>query len=177
MKRCPVCNRIYPDDDLNFCLDDGNVLQQHNGEEPTRSLRDNMPPTLVLDPPRVTNPIGWDAGHNIQPFQSQQSVYQPPGYQPYQTTAAPNQTLGILSLCLGSGSLVVGWCCSNGLLLAPAAIILGIVAITQNNKDPKRYGGRPLAWVGIGTGGLFLLLYILFIIIYGIAAIGGAFIK
>jgi hypothetical protein len=172
MKRCPVCNRIYPDDDLNFCLDDGNVLQHHNGEEPTRSLKD-MPPTIVLDPPRVTNPIGWDAGRNIQPFQSQQSVYQQPVYQPYQMTASPDQTLGILSLCLGAGSLVVGWCCSNGLILAPAAIVLGVVAITQNNKDPQRYGGRPLAWAGIGAGGLFILLWVVFMVIYGAAALLG----
>ena len=117
MKRCPVCNRVYSEDDLNFCLDDGNVLQDHDGEEPTRPLKD-MPPTIVLDPPRVTNPIGWNAGQNIEPFRSQQSVYHPPGYQPYQMTASPNQTLAILSISLDAGSLVIGWCCSNGLLLA-----------------------------------------------------------
>ncbi len=26
MKRCPQCNQTYPDDDLNFCLDDGGQL-------------------------------------------------------------------------------------------------------------------------------------------------------
>jgi hypothetical protein len=174
MKRCPRCNRTYPDDYLNFCLDDGTVLEDHGGEEPTRSLRDEMPPTIVLDPPRVTNPIGWDAGQNIQPFHTQPSSYPQPVFQGYPMGATPNQTLAILSLCLGAGSLVVGWCCSNGLLLAPAAIVLGIVAIVQNNRDPKSYGGRGLAWGGIGAGGLFLLLYLLFIIIYGLAAIGGA---
>jgi hypothetical protein len=173
MKRCPRCDRQYTDDYLNFCLEDGTPLEDTGGEEPTRPLRDNMPPTIVLDPPRVTNPIGWDAGKNIQPFGSQQAVYQQPSYQAYPMQATPNQTLAVLSICLGAGSLVIGWCCSNGLLLAPAGIVLGIIALTQSKKDPQRYGGRPLAWAGIGTGSLFLLLYILFIIAYGAAALLG----
>ena len=84
-------------------------------------------------------------------------------------------TLAILSLCLGAGSLVLGWCCSNGLLLAPAAIILGIVSIMQNKKDPRSYGGKNLAIGGIAAGSAFLVFYLLFVVIYGLAAIGGAF--
>ena len=171
MKRCPVCNRIYSEDDLNFCLDDGNVLGDHNGEEPTRSLRDNIPPTVVLDPPRVTNPIGWTAGQNIQPFQSQQSVYQQPGYQPYQMTAAPNQTLAIMSLAFGVASLVIGWCCYIGFLLGPAGIILGIVSLIQIKNQPQSHGGKVFAWVGIGAGSAFLVLYILLIVLWGVFTI------
>jgi hypothetical protein len=171
MKRCPVCNRIYSEDDLNFCLDDGNVLQHHNGEEPTRSLRDNMPPTIVLDPPRVTNPIGWDAGHNIQPFQSQQNVYQQPVYQPYQMTASPNQTLAVMSLGFGVSSLVIGWCCYIGFLLGPAGIIMGIVSLIQIKNQPQSYGGKAFAWIGIGAGSAFLVLYILLIVLWGVFTI------
>ena len=43
----------------------------------------------------------------------------------------------------------------------------------QNKHNPDAYGGRGLAIGGIVMGGLFLLGYILLIIIYGIAMIGG----
>jgi hypothetical protein len=175
MKRCPRCNRIYSENDLNFCLDDGELLQHYNEEEPTRPLRsDNPPPTIVMDPPRVTDPIGWQAGQPIGQWQGQTGGYPQPQYQPYMAYSSPNQTLAILSLGLGAASLVIGWCCSNGLVLAPAGIIMGIIALTQIKSNPQAYGGKGLAYAGIGAGSAFLLLYIFFILIYGLAAIGGA---
>ena len=42
MKRCPTCQRLYTDDTLNFCLEDGAPLQIATG-----NTRDE---TLVLDP-------------------------------------------------------------------------------------------------------------------------------
>jgi hypothetical protein len=58
--------------------------------------------------------------------------------------------------------------------LAPASIVIGIVALSQVKKDPQAYGGKGLAYAGIASGSLFLLFYVLFILIYGLAAIGGA---
>src|SRR3954463_11078026 len=46
MKRCPKCNRQYPDDSLKFCLEDGTSLVSTRDAEP--------PPTEVLPPPRQT---------------------------------------------------------------------------------------------------------------------------
>ena len=174
MKRCPRCNKIYSDNDLNFCLDDGELLQLYNEEEPTRPLRRDDPPTIVVDPPRVTDPIGWGAGQPIGQWQGQTGAYPQTQQQAYSMRIVPNQTLGVLSLCLGAASLVVGWCCSNGLLLAPAAIVLGIIALRQNKKDPQSYGGRGLAIGGIAAGSAFLVFYALFVLIYGIAALTGA---
>jgi|SRR3954469_19361601 hypothetical protein len=175
MKRCPRCNRIYSDSDLNFCLDDGELLQHYNEEEPTRPLGTAPPPpTLIMDSPRVTNPIGWQAGQPIGQWQGQTGAYPQTQYQAYPITVSPNQTLAILSLCLGAASLVIGWCCSNGLILAPASIVIGIFALSQVKKDPQGYGGKGLAYAGIASGSLFLLFYALFILIYGLAAIGGA---
>ena len=57
--------------------------------------------------------------------------------------------------------------------LTVALIILGIIAMVQNKNNPEAYGGRGLAIGGIVLGGLFLLGYLLLIIIYGIAMIGG----
>ena len=47
MKRCPKCNRQYPDDSLRFCLDDGTPLAG-----PAREAE--PPPTEILPPPRET---------------------------------------------------------------------------------------------------------------------------
>jgi hypothetical protein len=47
MKRCPKCNRQYPDDSLRFCLEDGTPLVA-----PARDAE--PPPTEVLPPPPQT---------------------------------------------------------------------------------------------------------------------------
>jgi hypothetical protein len=175
MKQCPRCNRIYSDDELNFCLDDGEMLQHFSDEQPTQPLyRDEPPPTVVLDPPRATDPIGWPASQPIGQWQGHTGGYPQTQYQAYPVSLSPNQTLAILSLGLGAASLVIGWCCSNGLLLAPAGIVLGIIALTQIKRDPQAYSGKGLAIGGIAAGSTFLFLYLLFILIYGLAAIGGA---
>lgn len=71
MKICPTCRRTYDDDGLNFCLEDGTVL--------TFSAIDAGAPTIVMNPPRPTNPspqgsgiqTSWDAqnpgGYSMQP--------------------------------------------------------------------------------------------------------------
>src|SRR5215213_5619125 len=60
MKICPTCRRTYEDDGLNFCLEDGTVLN-FSGIDPAA-------PTIVMNQPRPTNAppssgIGtnWDA--------------------------------------------------------------------------------------------------------------------
>lgn len=50
MKRCPVCSRIYADQSLNFCLDDGNklVAADELGGAPHPKRRASDIPTEVL---------------------------------------------------------------------------------------------------------------------------------
>lgn len=48
MKVCPRCQKTYTDDNLNFCLDDGVVLQQAGGTE--------APPTVFMNQPPATDP-------------------------------------------------------------------------------------------------------------------------
>lgn len=43
MKACKICSRVYGQDSMNFCLDDGTPLQAHNPSY------DAEAPTLVLD--------------------------------------------------------------------------------------------------------------------------------
>jgi hypothetical protein len=46
-------------------------------------------------------------------------------------------------------------------------LITGFIALSQIKKDPAAYGGRGLAIGGLATSGVFLFLYVIFIIIYG----------
>jgi hypothetical protein len=71
--------------------------------------------------------------------------------------------LGILSLggmfCLGP-------------LPGIAALVLGLVALSQIKNAPDRNGGKPFAIIGIATGGLSMLIFagwLLLVIIAGIA--------
>ena len=166
MKRCPRCGETYTDRDINFCLNDGELLSRLTDSRP--SAFDDSPPTVVLDQARITNPIGWSA--QAQPPMQ----YQPPQgqiFSPYAMPTSPDQTLAIVSLAAGAASLTIGWCCSSGLLLGPAAMIVGFIALSQNKKDPQSYGGRGLAIGGIVAGGLFLLIYVGIMVVYLLAAL------
>lgn len=168
MKSCPRCGKTYTDETLNFCLDDGELLTL---QQPSPGGYID-PPTMVMDQARVTDPVhNWQQQQGQTPAQWQPQ--QPQQFGGFPAAVAPNQTLAVVSLSLGIGSLTVGWCCSLGLLLGPAALITGFVARSQIKKDPGRYTGNGLALGGMITGGIFLGLYLLVILIYGIAIIGG----
>lgn len=162
MKRCPRCGQTYAETDINFCLNDGELLSRVAEE----------PPTVIIDPARKTAQDAWETPYTAPMQQWQGGGQAAPQFAQMQGMATPNQTLALLSLIFGISSLVIGWCCSLGLLLSPAAVITGIIAMSQIKKDPEKHTGRGLAIAGIVTGGVFLALYILFIIIYGLAIIG-----
>lgn len=46
MKICPICNRTYADETMNFCLDDGSTLSDPHEPDKARSL----PPTMLPNP-------------------------------------------------------------------------------------------------------------------------------
>lgn len=50
----------------------------------------------------------------------------------------------------------------------------GFIAVSQIKKDPSKYTGKGLAIGGMVTGGVFLALYLLVMLIWGLAAIGGS---
>lgn len=158
MKICPVCNQTYNDDNLNFCLNDGATLTRYT---------DDAPPTILMNQARTTQPNWENVQQPIstwqnQPLQINQSFVPT-------TVQRQNQTLAIVSLCLGIGSVTIGWCCSLGLLLSPAALITGFIALSQIKKDPLSNGGRGMAIGGIVTAIVYLAGVILLLLIYGIA--------
>jgi len=168
MKRCPKCGTDYGDQDINFCLNDGELLsrltddQRSPFDNSSSRSADDSPPTMILEQARVTNPIGWNNPPASPPVPWQQAQ---PAVYPFTGQVSPNQILGIVSLATGAASLTVGWCCSLGLLLGPAAIITGIIALIQNKNDPANYGGRGFAIAGIITGALFIVFWLIYIVL------------
>lgn len=173
MKRCPKCGRSYEDANLNFCLEDGELLSL----QATSAAVDDSPPTVMLDPARRTNPTGWPPQQ--QPGAAPPMQWSAPQPNPavqfggLPMTVSPNQTLAIVSLSLGIASMTIGWCCYLGVLLAPASIITGYIALSQINRDPARYAGRGMAHGGIWTGVAYLALLLVIILIYGAAILVG----
>ena len=73
-------------------------------------------------------------------------------------------------MVVGIIGLFAGFCL--GPIPGVAALILGLVALSQIKKAPDKNGGKVLAIVGVVTGSISILFYGLFIII---AIIGNIF--
>lgn len=168
MKQCLRCQKTYTDPTLNFCLEDGELLVAVDG--PSRS-GDDSPPTVMFEQGRRTNPVGWP----VNPPSAPPAQWQQPQMNPqqqfggYPMTVSPNQTLAIVSLCLGISSITIGWCCYIGVLLAPAAMITGWISMSQIKSDPEKNGGRGMAIAGIATGAVYIVIMALIVVLYGAA--------
>ncbi|MFL6375028.1 MAG: DUF4190 domain-containing protein [Pyrinomonadaceae bacterium] len=166
MKQCPRCNKIYSDETLNFCLDDGELLTM---QQPTPGGYREEPPTMVLDGARVTDPISWGQPPAQPPAQWQQQSPTPQQqFGGYGVTTRPDQTLATVAMILGIISLAVS-CCYGGLWLGIPAAITGFIALRNVNTNGEKYGGRNMAIGGIIMGGISFLITMLIII----AAIAG----
>src|SRR5690606_16979248 len=140
MKHCPQCGQRYGDANINFCLEDGELLKDLSdapptmlGSEPPRSqYADDQPPTVLMNPTRVTN-SNWDAGGPPAPWQTEQTV-QPMGYAPpmvYNST--PDQTLPIVAVALAAASVLMV-CCYGGLWLGLPAAVIGYIGMSNADK-------------------------------------------
>jgi hypothetical protein len=185
MKHCPRCHSTFVDDDLGYCLDDGTVLLPGDGSESSESQATRIfapKPTVAMPPPRPTEYAGGAASN--QPPQPQPygwaneapPAWTPPPVQqfkPLPSRQQPQQNVAIVSLVLGIASVTFGWIC-GGLLLAPLAVILGLVAMSQIKRNPAQYGGKPLALGGLITGGIFLLVHAAIVAIWILMMIIGS---
>ena len=156
MKKCPICNETYSDENLNFCLNDGGTLQ---------AAYDEPPPTVVMNSPRSTNP-------NFSEFnqfgKADREIYQPPFAQPAVMTGSQDQTLPIISLVLGILGLVT-ICCYGGIPFGIGAIVTGFLGMKNADSNPHRYGGKGMAIAGLilGAAGLLIGVGIIFLYILG----------
>jgi hypothetical protein len=175
VKRCPSCQQTFDEEWLSFCTTDGTTLIEDAGSA------SEPPPTVLGPPPVVLKPEQDDlalpaAGYGAVGGQYAEQPVQPEWQPPPPPSSAQPQSKGLTtaSMVLGIISVTVGWFCV-GPVPAIIAIILGFVALSQMKKYPDRVGGQPLAWIGIVSGGLMLLIYGGIMIFYiAIVAIGAA---
>jgi hypothetical protein len=136
MRICPKCQKTYNDDNLNFCLDDGSVLNQA-----TSSIsEDKLPETVMMSPPRQTspnqpfnNPPSNQSASNPPPSWGHQQQQQPawggsPGSQIPQNQPKSKSWMWVLGIL---GAIVV--LCGGGLV--------GIVALLAN-MEPSDLGNN-----------------------------------
>ena len=127
MKRCPTCNRTYPDDTMAFCLEDGAVLSA--SFEPGDTTR--IPPTRQTNPP-PTEVLGARDSPKLQ-----STIYAPaPQVPPLHRQA--------LSEVPETRRSIVPW-----LLVAGAILIVGIFGVWMlfsrlpSLTESKRNGSTP----------------------------------
>lgn len=156
MKQCRVCNQTYTDDQLNFCLNDGELLTQMYGEPQQRPYKDDSPPTLLMNEVRVTNPVSWPVSSPPTQWQAPQQNLQNQQFRSPPFVHSRDQTLPTISLILGIFSIVLV-CFMGGIWLGLPAAILGFMGMRNADSDRNRYGGRGMAIGGMVLGAISLL--------------------
>ena len=155
MKQCPRCNQTYSDDQLNFCLNDGELLTNYASEPSPSRYVDDSPPTIMLDSARVTNPASWPSSSSPpaqwQPQNLQNQPFGSPAF-----TQKRDQTLPTIAMILGILSVAL-ICCYGGIWLGLPAAVLGFLGMRNADGNPSQYGGRGMAIAGMVLGVVSLL--------------------
>lgn len=186
MKRCPACQRMYADDSLSYCLEDGTLLMSDSSNAP------DMAATLIIPEPRMTAPVKQET---FRPTPTPPHGY--PAPHPAWTPAAPLQKpvvapaqgrgLAVTSLVCGIAAfLLLGFCIIAGAsdveesliggififsaLLALVGAVLGIVAVAKTSKDTSAQNAKTIAVVGLVLNGLYLLISVVFLILGAVAS-------
>lgn len=173
MKRCPVCNLTFEEPWLMFCTQDGTALIEEAGassEPPPTIMASSMPPSAGPS----ERPLDYPGSYNAPPVQARPPQPMTPSWQPppppaYAVASSQQQGLAITSLILGIFTMTIGWCCYLGVITGPVAIGMGIYQLIQIKNDPDKFGGKPLAIVGIATGAAYFVLLVFVILLYGLA--------
>lgn len=164
MKHCPKCGRHYGDADINFCLDDGELLMRVTS--PSGGGYDDSPPTVIMGGPRATNPAGWAPGTQNPQWQAPMQAARGPNFGVIGFGSTRDQSIATVSLILGVASMIMV-CCYGGLWLGIPAVITGIIGYQRAKSEPERFTGSGMAVAGIilglVTAGIFIL-QILFVI-------------
>lgn len=106
MKICPKCQKTYTDENLNFCLEDGAVLAQTGGGG------DSLPATVLLNPPRPTNPNQPSDSQSGWSNQNQFSMQPPPPKKSKNWLWVLGILGGLILLCGGGSVGLIAWVAS-----------------------------------------------------------------
>jgi hypothetical protein len=185
MKYCPLCKRQFDESWLSFCSDDGTPLIQEltppmdpnwdpSIREPRRETKVDTPSEQETQwlPRQPPMPGGWippDERPSMNP-----AVWQPPPspalYRP--TNARPSQGLALASMITAIAGIVFGmWC--FGPLPGIAAVIMGLIALSQIKKTPEKVSGKPFAVAGVIIGGITITFYLVLFLWFLLALIFG----
>lgn len=179
MKRCPKCDQHFADEWLTFCTQDGTTLveiEPSTIDPPPTLFQAPMPPSVspteqpTLDMPDRYTPPAPPPVQYIPPAPMQSGWTPPP---PPAYPVKPQQSLAAASLVCGIVSITLGWCCSFGILTAPIALVMGIIALVQIKNEPAKYSGKGMAIGGVITGGLYFAILAIIILLYGIGFLLG----
>jgi len=165
MKHCPLCRKTYNDDQLNFCLEDGELLTGFASEPTHGRYADDSPPTVMLNDARRTKPQNWPSTASPPaPWQQQMPQSRPQAAPSFVQTR--DQTLPTIALVLGLISIPL-MCCYGGIWLGLPAAVIGFLGMRNADADPNKYRGR-----GMAVGGMVLGVITFFAsIIFGIIAL------
>ena len=114
MKRCPTCQRSYPDDTLNFCLEDGSPLKNISASslDETLVLDSNEPPPteILLDPALAPTVRARNTPPTMRQQQARSTVNEfqdlaAPAPKPRNTSSVVALTVVATILLLGLGGL------------------------------------------------------------------------
>jgi hypothetical protein len=126
MKICPRCQRTYTDDNLNFCLDDGVVLQQGSSSEP--------PATVFMNQPRPTDP--GPAAPTVQPaWNTAPQQYGGPPKKSSKTWIWVLLILGLVVILCGGG--LIGF-----FAYVATRVDTNTVANTSNTSNSRTFPGN-----------------------------------
>ncbi|MEJ7624943.1 MAG: DUF4190 domain-containing protein [Pyrinomonadaceae bacterium] len=158
MKQCPQCFKTYTDDELNFCLNDGEMLSSFL-RQPLSDLFPGEPsPTALLDDARRTNPFGRPAAAPLATWPPQSPLHR--NFTTASFLQKRDQTLPTIALVLGLVSVPL-LCCYGGIWLGLPAAVLGFLGVRNAGNDPGKYGGRGMAVGGMVLGIVTFLISIL----------------
>ncbi|MEO6394230.1 MAG: DUF4190 domain-containing protein [Pyrinomonadaceae bacterium] len=191
MKKCPTCNKVFSEEALQFCSDDGTILEPDSGPASAPDLMATMmspsgfnpyvPPSPGSSPGSSPGgmsgeipgsapiaPAPWDKPKAAWELSADPSSIANP-VKPQNLYALGSMILGILSLIVGFvGSAFCFLCGFTGV----PAVIAGAIALILAIKSPERYSGKVFAIVGIAAGVIALLLpafwWILSMLIYNL---------
>lgn len=123
MKICPRCQKTYTDENLNFCLEDGSVLEQAAGGP--------LPETVLLNQPRITVPVQGTPSQQIPNQYVQQPAWNTAQPQ-YATPPKKSSKMWIWVLLILVG---LGLVCGGGVV---GLIFYGASQVdTAANKSPN----------------------------------------
>lgn len=184
MKRCPTCNSTFDDEYLSYCTTDGTVLVRDEVSASLESqetvLFGEPPPTVVMPPPRPTEYVAQAPNAPTPPApygwanDSPPAWVPPPPPVPFRGITRPaQQGLAVASLIFGLISITFGWIC-GGPIFGLLAVVLGAVALAQIKRNPQQHTGKPMALIGLITGGISLLINLAIIAFWIVMLIIGA---